>query len=772
MSAGPVVNLPTGRWWVPACLVSGVLLAQFFTVMPPQWLIICTVAAALPCLLFTRTRWIALLTLACCWTLFQFQTRLADRLDVSRAGQKYRVSGTIASIPTAGTDYVRFQFKPDDVARNLGIPAKLLVYWYREWPELKPGQRWRLLMKLNPPWGKVNFQGADKERWYFASGIGGRGTVYEGLQLEKSDLPGVQLDRLRTAVIEKISRQMPDSREKGIVQALATADRSGIDSEYRRLLNATGTSHLLAISGLHVGLAAAGGMWASRLILWVMPGRYLLGWIFPLMIGAGLLCATFYAALAGFGTPTVRSVLMLLTVMGAVLLSRAIHPFRAWVNSLSMVALLNPFALMKAGFWFSYLAVAALLLVFLPRTGRMNRLQTAFVAQAAVIVVLLPVTAAIFYSFSPSAFAANLVAIPWVSLLVVPAVLLGLFASLFSEFASGLLWNLAGSASAVLFKFLEQMDFLQGELALLVPPSGLQALLALLGGFILLLPRGLSHRWLAVFLLLPLFAPGGTRTPSGTLELEFLDAGQGTSVLVSSGKKTLLYDSGPGDGKGFDLVQSIVDPALAVRGPDTLKQVVISHADLDHAGGLETLLAHHDSALYYGNFPDPQRDVTPCLSPLKWAWPGVRFEVLSPSPGLPYLGNDSSCVISVQAGVHRVLLAGDISRNIENRLLLDNVPQHSVLLVPHHGSKSSSTNAFIRQVDPDLAIATAGLGNRFGFPREQTRKRFEFRGSQFLSTGDCGAIRLKLHPGGGIEAVSARRVRNRIWRWPAALNCP
>lgn len=710
--------------------------------------------------------------LAVCWTLFHYQARLADRLDVSLAGQKFRVSGTIASIPFAGAEYTRFQFATDEVARNLGIPARLLVYWYREWPEIKAGQRWQLLLKLNPPWGKVNFQGTDRERWYFATNIGGLGTVYEGLQLEDDGAPAMRVDRIRAAVIEKISGQMPDSSEKGIVQALATADRSGIEDGQRELLNMTGTSHLLAISGLHIGLAAAGGMWVSRLLLWLVPGRIFLGISFPFMIGTGLLCAAFYAALAGFGTPTVRSVLMLLTVMGAVLLSRAIHPFRAWTNSLAIVMLLNPYSVMEAGFWFSYLAVAALLMAFLPRTGRINRFQTALIAQAAVIVVLLPVSAAIFYSFSPSAFAANLVAIPWVSLLVVPAVLLGLVASLFSDLASGVLWNLAGDASAVLFAFLRGMSSVQGEMPLLVPPSGPQALLALLGGFVLLLPRGLPHRWLGVFLLLPLFAPGGSRTPPGILEVEFLDAGQGTSVVLNSGNRTLLYDSGPGDGNGSDLVRSVIGPALAVRDSGTLEKVVISHADLDHAGGLASLFSNHESASYYGNFPVPRMDVAPCNSPLKWTWPGILFEVLHPAPGLPYLGNDSSCVISVQSGVHKVLLAGDISESVENRLLLENVPHHSVLLVPHHGSKSSSDNRFIRQVDPDLAIATAGLGNRFGFPREETRQKFEFRGARFLSTGVCGAIRLRLQTDGGIQASSARRQRNRIWRWPAARNCP
>jgi competence protein ComEC len=323
-----------------------------------------------------------------------------------------------------------------------------------------------------------------------------------------------------------------------------------------------------------------------------------------------------------------------------------------------------------------------------------------------------------------------------------------------------------------LFLFLELIDAIQGELIALAPPSFIQVLLAFSGAALLLLPRGVPYRWMGAFLLVPLFIPPGARTEPGELELEILDVGQGTAVLLNSGSRTLLYDSGPGNGSEYDLVDSVIAPALAVRGSRTLGQVVISHSDLDHAGGMKSLLLKYGFASYRGNLANPHPRISPCVVTEEWSWPAVSFEVLHPTPRLRYLGNDSSCVISVKSGKNQILLSGDISSRIENRLLLEGVSHHTILLVPHHGSNSSSSAEFIGRIDADVAVATAGLGNRFGFPRPETRQRYDSHGTLFLSTGDCGAIRFKLKSDGNLDTSSARREKNRIWRWPAAGNCP
>jgi len=277
---------------------------------------------------------------------------------------------------------------------------------------------------------------------------------------------------------------------------------------------------------------------------------------------------------------------------------------------------------------------------------------------------------------------------------------------------------------------------------------------------------------MGLFLILPLFLPPGQRTQAGTIEVEVLDAGQGTAVLVSSGRQSLLYDSGPGDGKEQNLVAGVIAPALARLGPEAPQQVIISHGDLDHAGGLQSLLKLYPGAEYRANLPVPDSVIGNCRTPLQWTWPGIVLKTLHPSPGLPYLANDSSCVISVRSGGNQLLLSGDISEFAESRLLMEGLAVHQVLLVPHHGSKSSSSPAFISRLQPEVAIATASLGNRFNFPRPEIRRRYVARGTKFWSTGDCGALRLVLGPDGSLKARSARRERNRIWRWPAAVNCP
>jgi competence protein ComEC len=422
-------------------------------------------------------------------------------------------------------------------------------------------------------------------------------------------------------------------------------------------------------------------------------------------------------------------------------------------------------------------------------------------AQGAVMLALLPVSATWFQAFSLVAFVANLVAIPLVSLVVVPLVLAGVavFAldsgvsavlGLLPVSSSGLAlvgagavngvlggltalcWSGAGAAAMLLLAFLEWLAELQGGLTVLRAPGLVQAVLALAGAFLLLLPRGLPGRWSGAFLLLPLFLPIGRAPPPGTIELEVLDAGQGTAVLLRTSDHILLYDSGPGDGGEANLVDSVIAPALSragVRAPD---RIVISHGDLDHAGGLGTLVRLYPGAEYHANLRRPAADIPSCHAGLTWRWDEVDFTVLHPSPSLPYLGNDSSCVVSVEGRGSRVLLAGDISGTVEQRLLAADSRPYAVVLVPHHGSMTSSSTQFVVSVRARAAVATAGLGNRFGFPKAEIRRRYEAAGARFWSTGECGALRLTLHADGRLEARSAKSERAAAWRWPAGTGCP
>jgi competence protein ComEC len=305
----------------------------------------------------------------------------------------------------------------------------------------------------------------------------------------------------------------------------------------------------------------------------------------------------------------------------------------------------------------------------------------------------------------------------------------------------------------------------------LVQPATWLVLLASLGALLLMFPRGLPGRWLGLALVLPLFAQARSPDP-GAIRVDILDVGQGTAVLLSTASHLLLYDSGPGDGERFNLVNQVIEPAILHSGHDMPDRIIISHADLDHAGGLSALQLRYPFSQISAKLPETRPGLDSCDNGLKWNWDDISFEVLHPGPFLPYLGNDSSCVLSVRTAHVSILLPGDISTAVEQRLLQSGLLPHDVLLVPHHGSNSSSSIAFLQRLKPKAAVATAGAGNRFDFPRPEVTRRFKNLDIDFWSTNACGAVRFDFSGDGSMTASSARQTRAAPWRWPAEAGCP
>lgn len=701
------------------------------------------------------------------------QSRLDDRLDPALAGTEVWVRGTVASLPERAPDHLRFLFRPTDRQAALaGLPRTLQLRWYEDVPELGAGQAWRLKLRLRPPRGLVNFQGFDREQVLFAAGVGALGSVLGGERLAVHPPRPLNTDGLRDRVRDRIREVLPAGPGRALVLSLAIADRSELHGDDWSLLRTTGTGHLLAISGLHVGLAAVAGFWLTRGLLFLIPWLRGSRAVFIAACAGAWLSALAYGVLAGFPVSTLRALAMLAVALCVIAARRGSGAFQAWLLAVLAVLAIDPFAPLTPGFWLSFAAVLALIIFFAPRGQPSNWWSALPRAQMAVMVVMLPLAALWFQSGSWLAFPANLLAIPWVSFVSVPLVLAGVAAGPLPALAN-LLLELAWWSCASLHEFLQAVAGIEGGRRWLTPGVGaMAAALGLGGGLLLLLPRGLAVRWLGLCLLAIVFLPRAAVLAEGEYSVETLDVGQGLAVLVKTRNHSLLYDTGPGgsyeDGKRWSLFDPVIAPALAAdggRGPDL---VAVSHADLDHAGGLPDLLARFGEVELRIN--DRDGGGPGCSEGWSWTWDAVHFRAVHPSGYLPYLGNDSSCVISVDNGRHRTLLAGDISTVVEDRIA-GRLAGHHLITVPHHGSASSSGPALIAATRPAWAVVSAAYGNRFGFPRREVLERYHRQGAAVLSTTDCGALRAVFPRRGDPAVVAARVVRDRPWRWQPEEPC-
>lgn len=672
------------------------------------------------------------------WTGFQAQQRLDQQLPESLAGQTILTQGVIASVPEQHDRLLRFIFEPE----NPELPDKLRLSWYHP-PDRIPaaGERWQLGLRLKPPRGLSNPGSFDYEKWLFAENIGATGYIHqrsENLRLSAAAL--WHIDHHRQQLQNTLKDMLPEARQAPLFLGLAVGLRDDLTQQHWDVLRQTGTSHLMAISGLHIGLAAAIGFFLFR---WGWSlSTTALQWLSARQAGAvgGLLFALFYALLAGMSVPTQRALIMVTTVMLALLLRRAVYPSQLLALSLLAVLLFDPLSVLSAGFWLSFSAVA---LILLTCSGRFPAIKRPWLwIHLWLAFGLIPLLLLFFGEFSLIAPLANLLAVPVVSLLVVPLILLTIMLMPLSQNLAGFVLEIADHLLHYLWQWLSWLaDLPHAYWQVQQLPDALLILMAALW-LLLLLPRGMPARWLSLLGLLPLFFFSPQKPDHGEFVFTLLDVGQGLSAVVQTQHHTLVFDTGPRYSERFDTGSSVVAPYLLSRGIKNIDTLVVSHADNDHRGGVEGLMESISVSQILTSAGSTLTDAAPCQAGQRWHWDGVDFSVLQPFSEQSGSKNNRSCVLKVSSRDLTVLLPGDIEQEAEQQLVrhYGSALAADIVVVPHHGSRTSSTQGFIEAVQTDYALFPVGYRNRYGFPKEDVVKRYQDSGSVTLRSDHHGAL--------------------------------
>lgn len=744
----------------------GVLALLHLPSLPSAWLALAAVPVLWLCCRLRRPLPAgALLGLCCAWAAAQHG--LDQRLPAHLDGADFIAAGTVVSLPDRDDGRVRFNLRVESLVHEHGPvsgPARVRLTWYRAAPGLEPGQRWRLPVRLKRPRGYANPGGFDYERWLLREGIGATGYVTDPERAALLDEDaGAALAGLRLRLSRAIHEAARSETESALLRALVVGDRRGLTQSMWHVLNATGTSHLVAISGLHVGLVAALGLALGQGVARGFPRLVHRAPARLWGAAAALGLALVYAGLAGFSLPTRRALAMVAVALGAVIMRRAVRPWQALACAWLAVLALDPLAPLGAGFWLSFGAVGALLAVYGGRCGRVAGWRPWSGAQWVVALGLLPLLAVQFQRVSLVAPLVNTLAIPLVGLAAVPLALAGTAALALPGPLGEVLLLSAGTVLALFWQGAESVASMPRALVP-VPEPGFAALVCGgAGAAWLLAPRGFPARALGAVLLVPLFVAGPVELPHGAFRLAVLDVGQGSAAVVRTRTRALVFDTGPVFRSGFHTARAVVDPFLRRAGVSRLDALILSHGDSDHAGGARWLARRYPVRRVLAGEPDGGE---PCLEGERWTWDGVRFQILHPPRGMPYRGNASSCVLRVAGAGGSALLTGDITRVVERRLVAVHreALEADILLAPHHGSDTSSSPPFIAAVAPEWVVFSVGWNNRFGLPKPEVVDRYRKATDGLLFTAESGLVRFDVTPGQGISEPLRWRVdRARFW---------
>lgn len=710
--------------------------------------------------------------------------RLADALPAEWEGRDIEIVGVIASLPQPYERSVRFEF---DVERALTagatVPRHLSLSWWGSaasearpatLPELHPGERWQLTVRLKRPYGMANPHGFDYEAWLLERNIRATGYVRPRSGSRRLEdmvhSPHYWVERARDRLRDRIQRALPEQPYAGVLAALAIGDQRAIPPEQWQVYTRTGVNHLMSISGLHVtmvaGLALALAYWlwrrSTRLTLW-LPAR-------KAAVLCGFLAALGYTLLAGFAVPAQRTLYMLAVMAWALWAGRTSSASVVLALALLMVVLLDPWAVLAPGFWLSFGAVAVILFVTVNRVATMHWFRAWARVQWAVTLGLIPPLLAMFQQVSIVSPLANAVAIPVVSFIVVPLTLAGMLLPF--DFVLLAAHHIMAWCGTLLAWMSDAPETVWQQHA----PPAWTVLTAALAAAWLLLPRGFPARWLGVIGFLPMFLVLPAKLPDGTLKVTVLDVGQGLAAVVQTRNHALLYDTGPAFGPGADTGNRVIVPYLRAAGVRRLDAMIISHDNADHSGGAVSVLqAMPVDALFTSlhdmdPLPLQASSAFRCFGGQGWEWDNVRFEMLHPSRDSYEAGrirdNDRSCVLKITAPTGSILLPGDIQSKAEFELLSvrRGALAADVLVAPHHGSRTSSGPGLVREVNPKSVIFPVGYRNRFGHPHEEVVARYREQDSRMFRTDRDGAVTVRFAATGAISVEPYRSRYRRYWQ--------
>ena len=666
----------------------------------------------------------------------------------------------------------RFNILVSHINENkLHKKVKLRLSWKNASLSLQQGQSVSLKVKLKPPHGLANLGGFNYKTWLNSKSIQATGYVikHKRNQLLNGDIT------LRQRLFNDYKNLLPKNEISPLLLALGFGSRAELNQNLWQVLTATGTGHLIAISGLHIGLVASGTFVVVMLLVRVFPlslfarsYRVQTINIRYFAIGLSIIVAISYGYLAGFSLPTVRALVMLVFYWSIRLLKINISIKRWLLLTLFVITISTPFSLFSASFWLSFYAVIIIFLTlwrfknYLLKGHKAWRFIKSLVTiQVSLTIFLLPISAIFFKQVPIVALLANIIAVPWMSLLSIPFCLLSVLSTLLSEVLASFLIVITLESLQILWSYLVYLSTMSWAV---VELSFFNIQLIVVGGlasfvFIFLQPFAMLNLkrggLLIIFtsiLILALLVKDQNHKQPNNWQLVIFDVGQGLSVLIQRNNQAILYDTGASYESGFNMIEAVVLPYLQHENIKKLNKVIISHSDNDHAGGLALLNQSIDIDELIYNSPK-EAESKPCLQGDSTNWQGITIDVLWPDTNV-FKENDDSCVILLNDGKHSVLLTGDISKKVE-RKLIKQYPQlkTDVLIVPHHGSKTSSSHDFIASLNPQLAIVSSGFLNRWNMPVAEVLKRYQKQDVELMNTAKSGQIILKFTDK-GIEKFS------------------